>query len=156
MPIKAPRPVFDAASKQIDGTRNLDLQQALINQDSRIYVIERAFGLTGLDSDKKTKVVIVPPRADFDVEAGTGQITVSITNPEFIPGRGNPLKQPIYHRISTSPDPSFRVAVKRRPPSVQTHWPIIVPSGSKQHVRVESSYDGRSWTLPITKGPVTA
>lgn len=158
MAIKRPRPTFDAAAKQVDGSLNMDLQQALINQDSRTEVIERALGIGGLSPDKQAKVAVVPPRADIAVSAiaGSGQATVSITNPEFIRGRGNPLRTPIYHKVRYSLDPTFRTAVTALPPSVQTHWPIQVVAGSKMHFEVTHSYDGVSWTLPVVKGPVLA
>lgn len=155
MAIKRPRPTFDAAATESSGRLNLDLQTALINQDSRLEVIERAVGIGGLDPDKKSKLAAVPPRADVAVVStpGSGQFTLSLTNPEFIPGRGNPLRTPIYHKVSYSPDPTFRTAVTRLPPSVQTHWPIQATPGIKMHAQIVSSYDGVNWSLPIIKGP---
>lgn len=158
MAIKRPRPTFDAAAKGPDGRLNLDLQQALIHHDSRMEVIERALGIGGLSPDKLAKVAVVPPRADVSVatQANSGQLTVSLTNPEFIRGRGNPMRTPIYHKVRYSPDPSFRNAVTELPPSVQTHWPIRVTPGSQLHLQVLHSYDGINWSLPIIKGPFKA
>lgn len=153
--IRAPRPTFDAAARRSDGKLNLDLQQSLIGHDSRLEVVERALGIGGLDPDKKTKLAPVPPRADVEVTPGAGQFTVSLTNPEFIRGRGNPLRNPIYHKIRFTADPTFRSGVKELPPSVQTHWPILAPTGSRLYVQVLHSFDGINWTLPISKGPYT-
>ena len=155
MAIKRPRPNFDAAAKGSDGRLNQDLHQALITSNSRMEVIERALGIGGLNPDERTKVSVVPPRADISVlsHPSSGQLTVSLTNPEFIRGRGNPLRAPIYHKVRISPDPTFRNAVTELPPSVQTHWPIKVTPGSKVHIQVLHSYDGVSWSLPIIKGP---
>jgi hypothetical protein len=136
------------------GKLNQDLQQALINTDSRIQVIERGLGIGGLDPDKQSKIAVVPPRADIAVTGASGQATVSITNPEFIRGRGNPLRTPIYHRLRYSVDPTFRNGVKTLPPSVQTHWPLQLPVGQKFFIQVQHSYDAVNWTLPVVKGPV--
>src|ERR1700688_3813243 len=102
MALKRPQATFDAAAKDpVTGKINLDLQQALINHDSRTAVIERALGIGGLNPDNQSKVAVTPPQADVAATSipGSGNFTVSITNPEFIPGRGNPLRTPIYHRI---------------------------------------------------------
>lgn len=154
MALKRPQATFDAAARDQLGKLNLDLQQALINQDSRMAVIERALGIGGLDPDKQSKIAVVPPRADIALSSSAGGFNVSITNPEFIRGRGNPLRTPIYHRIAYSPDPTFRNAVQHKQPSVQTDWTVQAVPGSKLYVQVQHSYDGINWTSPITKGPV--
>jgi hypothetical protein len=157
--VRRPNPSYDAAARRPDGTLNLDLEQALHTHSDRIAVAERALGIGGLDPSKQTKIAPIPPLANVALltgAPGSGQATVSITNPEFIRGRGNPLRTPIYHHIRYGVDPTFRNAVTDLPPSLQTHWPILVQPGIKTYVEVSHSYDGTNWTQPIVKGPVKA
>lgn len=155
MAIRRPAPNFDQAATEGSGRLNLELRNSLENTESRMRVIERAIGVTGLDPDRQRKVAPAPPRADVDVQSTPGVgFTVSITNPEFIPERGNPLRTPIYHRVSYSPDPRFRTGVITLPPGVQTHWPIQAKPGTKVYTHVLSSYDGHNWNQPIIHGPI--
>lgn len=137
---------------------NRELENFLRQYHERMLKLERAVQVQGVDSDKQTKVAVAPPRASIDVQSiAGGRMTVAIRNPEFSTTKGqNPLRTPIYHKIEYSPDPLFRSAVTELPPSIQTHWPIDIPTGTRLHVRVSSSYDGRTWNQPsVHQGEVS-
>jgi len=40
--VRRPNPNYDAAARRLDGTMNLDLEQALVTHSDRILVTERA------------------------------------------------------------------------------------------------------------------
>lgn len=158
MAIKPATPNFDAAARDSTGKFNIHQDQAFRSLHERLNSLERATGLQGTDPDLKTKLAKVPPRAQIAVNgiAGTGNFTVSITNPEFQASKGNPLRTPIYHKLQYSADSSFRSGVHELPPSTQTHWPIPSPPKSKYHFRLASSFDGVNWNLPIVTPGISA
>lgn len=157
MAIREAAPSFDGAARHESGSLNSHLQKALESLHARIRVLERGSGTQGLDSDKQQKLAVVPPRAGLAVMPSpvAGQIAVAITNPEFGAVKGkNPLRAAIYHRIQYSEDPSFRTGVTKLPYSPQTHWPLTVAPGRTLHFHLQSSHDGRNWSLPVLSGPV--
>lgn len=158
MAIKTATPNFDGAARGVDGKLNIHLDQALRAFHDRLTHQERATQLQASDPDIKSKLSQVPGRAHVNVRpiVGTGNFTVSLTNPEFQLNKGNPLRTPIYHKISYSADPSFRSGVTELPPSTQTHWPIAVTPKSKLHFKVASSHDGVNWNQPIITQAFTA
>lgn len=157
MAIKISTPNFDGAARQND-RMNIHLDQALRSFHDRLNSLERATASQAADPDIKSKLAKVPGRAAVAVKpvSGTGNFTVSLTNPEFQPSKGNPLRTPIYHKLQYSADPAFRSGVHELPPSTQTHWPITTQPKSKYHFRVASSYDGVNWNQPIVTGPFVA
>lgn len=157
MAIREAAPSFDGAARHESGTLNSHLQKALETLHQRIRVLERGSGTAGLDSDKQQKLSAVPPRAGLAVMPTpvAGQVSLAVQNPEFGNEKGkNPLRTALYHRLDYSTDPTFTKNVVRLPYGPQTHWPLTVAPGQTLHFRLRSSYDGRSWNLPVLSGPV--
>lgn len=149
------KPSFESAARG----SYLDRLQMDKNFHGRLSAIEKKLNVGTGNSDSKTPVAATPVQAQLAVQAPvSGQISVAITNPEYIvtgPNKvkGNSARAPIIHQIQYSPNPNFIGSVTTLPPSTQNHY--LLPTGGKaQYVRMKSSFDGVNYNTAQTSGAV--
>lgn len=109
----------------------------------------------------KGRVAPLPDRPQLSVTSNAampGQFFVRITNPQFIQAAKpkNPIGAPIVHRLEASQDPNFASGITDFPISAQNYFTVSELGSGTWHFRVRSSYDGKSFSLPVVHAPVTA